>query len=92
MGSYEDRTEIEIDLESLAKGVGPKAQLAHQLLTLNTSDKLVEQVRELEKSSFQTPAFFQLKSHAQVHEPEHILQIIRQAGMRLLRSMLAQGE
>ncbi|MCK9287651.1 MAG: DNA repair exonuclease [Sphaerochaetaceae bacterium] len=92
MGSYEDRTEIEIDLESLAKGVGPKAQLAHQLLTLNTSDKLVEQVRELEKSSFQTPAFFQLKSHAQVHEPEHILHIIRQAGMRLLRSMLAQGE
>lgn len=91
LGNYEDRTELEIDLEQLAKGVGLKALLAQKLLHIQEEQTLIRQIGQLEKDSYNTNTFSLLKEPDHV-DNERIERLIRQAGIKLLRAIISQGD
>lgn len=87
---YEDRTSVSADLEALAKGTGPKALLAKQLLNMDTIPGIVQTVRNIERDSWYANTFCNMGLPSQDISEDACKQLIRQAGHRLLQAMLAQ--
>jgi hypothetical protein len=90
--SFVDNTVLAVDLESLAKGVGPIALLAKQLLDMDTLPGLLEAVKDLEHKSHNVSAFQSLREVPGQQDPKKREALIRKASLSLLRSMLAERE
>ncbi|MDT4761680.1 DNA repair exonuclease [Sphaerochaeta sp. PS] len=89
LASYTDATELDVDLEELAKGGGAKALLAQKLLDEGELEKMVEAYKKLEKESYTASAFSLLhSSHTPKSDAEYLF-LVRQAAKKLLFSMIA---
>ena len=88
---YDDKTSLELDLEELAQGVGPKALLARKLLDIGADEKLIAEMERMKEESMRTKAFSLVQELDDPDESMDTRELIRRAGMKLLRSMAAQG-
>jgi hypothetical protein len=88
LDSFADETMPPVDLPELAKGNGPEALLARQLLDTDTFPDLVETVRQLETESCTTNAFNVLGANEQTDPGS----LIHEAGIALLRAFANQKE
>ncbi|WP_320127508.1 DNA repair exonuclease [uncultured Sphaerochaeta sp.] len=92
LDSFDDATTFQVDLKSLAQGVGPIALLAKQLLAMDTLPGLLDEVRDIEEKSHNLPAFQQLRNVAGPDMTDTPEKLVQKAGMILLRSMLKNIE
>lgn len=90
LGRYEDQTELEIDLVQLSEGSGADALLARKLLDADELARYAKQYRNLHAQSYNSSAFSTLESKSLSMEAAMVL--ARQAGMQLLKAMVAQKE
>ncbi|MFA5468366.1 MAG: DNA repair exonuclease [Sphaerochaetaceae bacterium] len=87
VGKYKDATQLVLDLQRIAEGVGIKALLANQLLNFSEESPLYGLLAKVIKSSTNEPIFQDLgEAGLSVEE------LFNVAGQRLLRAMVNQGE
>jgi DNA repair exonuclease SbcCD nuclease subunit len=89
---YEDLTTPDLDLVELAKGIGPKALLAKRLLDIESADALLSDIESMKEESINSKTFSLVQEIDGFENDSDTISLIRRAGMRLLRSMLAQGD
>jgi len=89
---YEDLTILELDLEELSKGIGPKALLAQKLIDVDSSEDLINQTESMIKESINARAFSLVQELDVSEDSIDTALLIRRAGMLLLRRMVSQGE
>jgi exonuclease SbcD len=87
VGNYRDETTLELDLKMISEGGGVKGLLANELFNLAGEGELYNKLKEIIEKSGKRSTFQDL-GEAQI-SPEELLS---QAGQRLLRAMVNQGE
>lgn len=91
LARFTDRTDLDVDLEKLAEGVGATALLAKKLLDRDALAKMAEQYRQIEQESFSSPAFQHVDQKLAPKSEEEYIHLAAQAAKRLLFSMI-RGE
>ena len=91
LGEFEDLTQINLDLEELARGSGPKALLAAKLLDPEALEFLVKESESLIEESLSTKAFSLVGNLENVQVAQDASELVHQAAMRILRNMVNQG-
>jgi len=91
IGEYEDQTQMNLDLDELARGSGPVALLAARLLDPEALGSLVRESESLIEESLNTKAFSLVGDLDNDQVPQHTSKIVYRAAMRLLRNMVNQG-
>ena len=90
--TYDDFTEIALDLEELARGSGPKALLAAKLLDPVSLEELTKEAGFLIEESLSSRTFSLVDKLEQDDVREDATEIVNKAAMSLLRNMVNQGE
>lgn len=90
LGRYEDQTDLKIDMQQLSEGSGADALLAKKLLDPEELMRYAKQYQNLHTQSFNSSAFSSLESIPL--DLEAALLLAKQAGMQLLKAMVAQKE
>jgi DNA repair protein SbcD/Mre11 len=91
LDDFINHTQVEVDLIGLARGVGPMAMLAKQLLDTDTLPGLLREIKEIDSNSYNHTTFRPLLSSTEQENPGYE-EIARQAGVALLRAMLNQSQ
>jgi len=91
LGEYDDMTEIDLDLNELAKGTGPKALLARMLLDKEQLDVFINEAQSLINESFDSSSFSLVREFDGLEYTSDAEKLVRIATAQLLRSMSNQG-
>jgi hypothetical protein len=91
LGEYDDMTEMDLDLDDLSRGKGPKALLARKLLDKEQLSVLVGETQSIIRESLDFNSFALVREIEGIENALDAEQLSRKAAVQILRSMIRQG-